>query len=230
MQHIKNNMNTFVLTNKSDGKNHQPQIYATIIDPNTNHSEKIKVLADTGSAITCGNANLELFENMKRAQRTSNPVSANGQKLGYVGETIVNLKIGEMLVENVRVALLKDISHTLILGNNLLMQLGIKIEKGGAKMEIGSEKNIPVMGVNGVLQNNQMCGMIGNEDLVLNSLNDVVIESRDPWTWQTDHLRSISSQSENFDDNQYTVRQHFIGEKQETRPAHLTKIKQIQER
>ena len=36
VHHIKNNMNKFVLTNKSVGKHHQPQIYATIIDPNRN--------------------------------------------------------------------------------------------------------------------------------------------------------------------------------------------------
>ena len=164
---------------------------------------------------------------MERAKRTSNPLSANGQKLGYVGETIVNLKIGEMMVENVRVALLKDISHTLILGNNLLMQLGIKIEKGGTKMDIGSEKDIPVMGVNGVLQNTQMCGMIQNEDLFLNSLNDVVTESSDPWTWQSDQLLSISSTSDNIDDNSRTVIQNFIGEKQESHPTHLTNINNI---
>ena len=129
IQNILHSLNRVKLTNKSDGKNHQPQI----------------------SAITCGNANLDLFKNMQRVTRTANPVGANGQKLGYIGETIINLKIGDMTVENVRVALLKDISHKLILGNNLLLQLGINIQQGGQKMDIGTEKDIPVMGVNGVI-------------------------------------------------------------------------------
>ena len=53
--------------------------------------------------------------------RPANLVSANGQKLGYIDEPIKHINIDEMTLENVRVGILKDISHLIILENYLVL-------------------------------------------------------------------------------------------------------------
>ena len=52
------------------------------------------------------------------------------------------MKMGNLLVENVRVILLNNLSHDVINGNNLLLQLGISVHVGGKTMDIGNENNI----------------------------------------------------------------------------------------
>ena len=81
------------------------------MDPVTKSTYVLRALADSGSAITCGNYKLPFFRDLQRVKRsTAEAVGADGRRLGYVGEAIINIQIEDMMIENVRVSILKNIS------------------------------------------------------------------------------------------------------------------------
>ena len=86
-------------------------------------------------------------------------------------------------------------------------------------MDIGTEKDIPVMGVNSVLQKSQICRMIENDDVFLNSLKETDVGSSSFWMRESDQFSDHSSQHANSDSDTYDVMKIDIGEPQELQPT-----------
>ena len=88
-QHAIDNIIKILETESS--KRRQPQIDVTFVNPTTDSMVVIRCLADSGSAITCANADLPFFNGIEREQRTTWPTGADGKQLDYKGEVYVDL-------------------------------------------------------------------------------------------------------------------------------------------
>ena len=161
------------LETSENDRNHQPQIDILVKDPETNESKTMRVLADSGASLTCGNSRLEFFKNIPKKESAMGVSVANGAKMKVAGQCVIDVKVGDTLIKNITVTLIDDLQYQMILGNNLLLSVGFKMHKGGKFMDIGQEKNLPVYGVNQLRkQEHSVCTTYEDDSLSLNSLTE----------------------------------------------------------
>ena len=157
-------------------KNNQPQIDVLVKDPETNESKTMRVLADSGASLTCGNSRLQFFKNISKKESAMVVTVADGAKMNVAGQCLIDVKVGDTLIQNVTITLVDNIQYPMILGNDLLLSVGFKMHKGGKQMDIGQEKNLPVYGVN-QLRKQEQCIHTTYEDNCLN-LNSLIATNR----------------------------------------------------
>ena len=126
------------LQKQQQSKNLQPCLSVTLVNPKTGFKNNCQALIDSGSALTCVNSNLPITTNLERISATTKPTALDGRSLNSDGEVYIDIQIGNTLLTKIRAIILRDMRHSAIIGNNILMQCGFSFKDNGKLLDIGT--------------------------------------------------------------------------------------------